>query len=510
MCAINRIGIEKTVKKFLYVSNNDVCEKNVAYYYENEKNVVIDGKGDTVLFDGDITGFVFENCENVTIKNISVDYGFNAHFELKVSKITDDRIYFDQREGFEFTLDDGIVTLADGRKVKQGLMLPYDENKARPDYRTAFYRFGFDDAVEGLVPFDFKLKKDAFGYYVFNDKFYSLKVGQVLVFMFSPRNNQAFLFENCKNISMENVSIGYSPSMGIIAQLCEDIRLSKVIVKKNGRHGLISTCADATHFVNCKGKIGLCDCEFFNMLDDGANFHGNYTKVVSSGGGRIVAEIRHFQQFGVNVYKDGDVIDVYKGDTIALKKRIKVVSSRFISPSLLELTVDSAEGVAENDTLENAERMPEVTISHCRCGDNRPRAFLLTTPKKVVVENCEFSNCAHAIDISGDTTYWFESGRVKDITIRNNVFNVCNYNEGDYPIWIRPHFNDSEGKYYHENIRIENNTFIGITDGMVQAANVSGLTILKNRFIRYEGYSFIKTENGAFFIKNCEKVTIKE
>jgi len=510
MSEIKIIDINKTVKKYLYVSNNDACEKNIAFYYEHKKNIVIDGDGDTIMFDGDITGFVFEDCENIIIKNISIDYSFNAHFELKISKIINNKIYLQQRDGFEFTLDDGIITLTDGRKIEKGLMLPYDENKSRPDFRTAFYRFGFDDCVEGLTPFCLNLKKDELGYYVLNDESYSLKVGQVLVFMFSPRNNQAFFFENCKKISFEHVSIGYSPSMGIVAQLCEDIRLTDVTVKKNGMHGLVSTCADATHFVNCCRKVELYDCKFFNMLDDGANFHGNYTKVVSVDGNKIIAEIRHFQQFGVNVYKDGDVIDVYKGDTIDLRKQIKVNSSRFISPSMLELTLDSAEGIVENDTLENAERMPEVTISRCRCGDNRPRAFLLTTPKKVVVENCEFSNCAHAIDISGDTTYWFESGRVKDITIRNNVFNVCNYNEGYYPIWIRPHFNDSAGKYYHKNIKIENNTFIGFTDGMVQAANVSGLIIRENRFVRSEEYPFIATENGSVFIKDCENVILKQ
>ena len=34
---------------------------------------------------------------------------------------------------------------------------------------------------------------------------------------------------------------------------------------------VISTTADATHFVNCKGDILIENCRFENMLDDGTN-----------------------------------------------------------------------------------------------------------------------------------------------------------------------------------------------------------------------------------------------
>ena len=60
--ALHTVSKEQTVKKFLYVSNNDACEKDVGFYYKNEKDIYIDGHGNTVLFAGDITGFLFQNC----------------------------------------------------------------------------------------------------------------------------------------------------------------------------------------------------------------------------------------------------------------------------------------------------------------------------------------------------------------------------------------------------------------------------------------------------------------
>ena len=507
--SVHTVKKEQTVKKFLYVSNNDDCEKDVGFYYENQQNITIDGCGNSLLFADDITGFVFKNCENIRISNIKIDYAINCHFELKVSSVTEAKIYIRERKGFEFNVMDEKIVRVDGREVASGLMLPYDEAKARPDYRTGMYRFGADDIIEGLIPLNLSIRQDECGYYIENKPIYAIRTGQVLVFMCYPRHNQTIVFIDCKNITVENVEISYSPSMGIVAQTSENVCLQNLKMKKNSNHGLISTCADATHFVNCSGKIVLQDCEFFHMLDDGANVHGNYTKVCSVEGNTIKTEIKHFQQYGVNVYKSDDVLDVYEGSTIELKKQIKVKQSRLLTPSIVELEVEDALGICAGDTIENSERMPSVYINNCRCGNNRPRAFLLTTPKPVIVENCEFSTCAHAIDISGDTTYWFESGRVKDILIRNNVFNVCNYNEVDYPIWIRPGFDDSNGKYYHENIRIENNTFIGITDGIVQAANVLGLKIVGNCFKKSEDYPFIQTERGHYFIQDCEKVEIK-
>ena len=505
--ALHTVSKEQTVKKFLYVSNNDACEKDVGFYYKNEKDIYIDGHGNTVLFAGDITGFLFQNCENICISNLKIDYDFNAHFELKVREVTQEKVYVEACDGFEFNVVNGNIVRLDGREVKSGIMLPYDEKKARPDYRTGMYKLG--DSVSGLIPLNLKLQKDEAGYYLKNKECYSLHAGQVMVFMCYFRHNQAIVFEDCKNITLKNIEIAYSPSMGIVAQMSEDICLENVKIKRNGKHGLISACADGTHFINCSGKITLTDCEFFHMLDDGANVHGNYTKVCAVKGNIVQTEIKHFQQFGVNVYKEGDLIDAYHGSTIRLKKKIKVKTSRLVQPSVLELLLEDASGICVGDALENAERMPVVHIRNCCCGDNRPRSFLLSTPKSVIVEDCEFSNCAHAIDISGDTTYWFESGRVKDVLIRNNIFNVCNYNEVDYPICIHPQFDQCEGKYYHENIRIENNTVIGITDGIVNAANVSKLKIKGNRFKKSEEYPFIQTEHGHYCIKDCEQVEIE-
>ena len=80
--------------------------------------------------------------------------------------------------------------------------------------------------------------------------------------------------------------------------------------------------------------------------------------------------------------------------------------------------------------FENHSRMPAAHITNCICGYNRPRGFLLTTNREVLVEGCEFHNISHAIAINGDANSWFESGPAGKIILRNNRFENAAYSGG--------------------------------------------------------------------------------
>ena len=65
-----------------------------------------------------------------------------------------------------------------------------------------------------------------------------------------------------------------------------------------------------------------------------------------------------------------------------------------------------------------------------------------------------------AIFISGDAKNWYESGAVKDLTISNNRFIDCAYNNGSKVavILIEP-TNSADDEPVHETIRIISNRF---------------------------------------------------
>ena len=51
-----------------------------------KKNITIDGNGSTVLVHGKMTPILLDRCENITIKNLIIDYACPTMSEFKVLK----------------------------------------------------------------------------------------------------------------------------------------------------------------------------------------------------------------------------------------------------------------------------------------------------------------------------------------------------------------------------------------------------------------------------------------
>jgi hypothetical protein len=105
------------------------------------------------------------------------------------------------------------------------------------------------------------------------------------------------------------------------------------------------------------------------------------------------------------------------------------------------------------------------------------RGFLMTTRGRAVIEECVFTRTAmSAILIEDDAEGWFESGLIRNLTVRNNVFVDC----AEPVIHINPQNSASNASLpVHQNIRIENNRFEG---GGIRARSVEGLEITGNTF----------------------------
>ena len=88
-------------------------------------------------------------------------------------------------------------------------------------------------------------------------------------------------------------------------------------------------------------------------------------------------------------------------------------------------------GLEPNDCVENMSWTPEVLIKSNRFTRTNTRGILLTTPRKAVIEdNVFFRTGMSAILIEADAEGWYESGPVRDVTIRSNAFIDCAYQGG--------------------------------------------------------------------------------
>jgi hypothetical protein len=103
------------------------------------------------------------------------------------------------------------------------------------------------------------------------------KVGSSFIMTYAGREFPGIFVTDSKDVNIEEITLYQTISMGIVVQTTENIRLHKVIATPRVDLGrMLSTGADSTHFVNCRGKIEISHCSFTNMMDDAGNVHGNY------------------------------------------------------------------------------------------------------------------------------------------------------------------------------------------------------------------------------------------
>ena len=88
-----------------------------------------------------------------------------------------------------------------------------------------------------------------------------------------------------------------------------------------------------------------------------------------------------------------------------------------------------------------------------------------STTRAEVIENNYFNTSGCAILFQSDGVYWFESGGVYDVEIKNNTFDSCRYSPwGNAIIDCPPRPAEEEGKYFHKKIAVASNEFIMINN----------------------------------------------
>lgn len=220
--------------------------------------------------------------------------------------------------------------------------------------------------------------------------------------------------------------------------------------------GIITVNTEDIHCFQCTGKVIIEDCIFENMLDDGVNIHVNYTVVKSIDVHTITMSFAQQNMFGLNLYGLGDIINVYRGKAQDIAGQFTVEQSDLAGYNQIVLKVkEDTAMISTGDVIDNTIRMPEIEIRRCKTGKNRPRGFLISTGKKTLIEDCVFTNSVEAINFTGDTTYWYESGPVGDVTIRRCHFKNCGYSAGNWRISVNPSFEPTIiSPFYHKILQL--------------------------------------------------------
>lgn len=457
-------------EKFYYISNNDCGVKKIAFPLIHKKSLTIDGEGASLIFHGKILPFAVEKCQDIVIKNLSIDYAEPMYFEAKITESGTDFVEMEY-DPSHFHVEAKEHRLVFSGKnweisVKKVLVNEFDEACKGPTSDTPTY-FAFVGEPEPEPPHYASLYRFVKASKPADDRLrlegnigYCHTVGKHWLCSFDDRECPGIFVSDSKNIKITDTILYYTPSMGVICQLSENIILQRVTaVPQTGR--LLSTNADATHFVNCSGLIRMQDCRFESMMDDAANIHGIYIPVSKKlNEHQVLLRFGHHQQRGINIFKTGDKVRLADNQTLQPYAEYEVTDSRLVNAEYLLLKTKEKlpQSIREGHVFENYSRMPEVHIKGCRSGYNRPRGFLLSTCKDVLVEECEFYNLEHAIAIMGDANSWFESGSCGRIELKNNHFECAAY-AGTSIIEGNPVIRQESAEKYHGSLILRDNYF---------------------------------------------------
>ncbi|MEM6885394.1 MAG: right-handed parallel beta-helix repeat-containing protein [Verrucomicrobiota bacterium] len=505
---------ENALEIYRAVTNHDNSLKRIAFPLHGHKNITIDGNESTFMFHGRMSPFSVVDAENVTLKNFSIDWARSFHDELPV-------VESNKAEGYVVVEVDPerypheiknrkLHSIKYNWKDDMGSQIVFDPETRSPIYDTKAYNVAFWNDYTATWQGDRRVKIES--------KFSREPppVGSVLISYGTHPTSRlcpAIHLDGSKNIKIEGVTVYAAGGMGIIAERCEDIHVDRMTVTST-EDRLISTRADATHFLGCKGTIMVENSLFEHMLDDAINVHGAYIKVVEyMGDKKFLCEISHFQQWGLIFAEQGDKVALLSRKNILPFYETEVTATEILNEHRVIVTVNNVPDKLPEGPLsmENLTWNPDLIFRKNTIRENRARGLLITTKGKALVEDNYIAPQMHGILIEGDNNNWYESGAVKEVIIRNNQFVNVGFEGGTrYPLYAAPllreeqHYGDG---HYHSNITFENNTLKSFNGHLVHAFSVSGLKIHNNTIEFSKDYPKID-EFPSIDLVYCDNVEI--
>lgn len=503
-------------EKYCAISNHGNGTKKILFSLENYKAIEIEGNGATLLFHGQIMPFLFENCQSVKIKGLTINWDIPFTFLGEVISFNSKEGWREIKpfkDGFSWKLENGQIKFPGVEGFNYtclGSTLPFEKETKR--------------VVHGAIDIDSepsRVEKMENGNLRIYEKLnYYPPVGSLLSSKGDRKHDRyapAFDFKECKNINLDSITIHHALGMGFLFERSENIRiLNSLIVLPEHTQRVISTTADATHFANCKGNVLIENCRFENMLDDGTNVHGTYVevdKVIDDY--TVLVSLKHFEQLGFKFAEKGDDIwfiihpSPLRGEVNTVSN-VFTVNERFIRLSFVKPLPTK---LKKGDILENKTWNPTFTMRGCTIRNHRARSIVLKTPLKTVIENNYFSSMMSAILLRGETHFWFESGAVEDVLIQNNVFENCaDCGTSHSVLYITPRLGEQfdQTQTYDRNIRFINNTINSFNPRVIWADRVDGLVVKGNQIVHNTKKKPVFPHDPVYELINCRNVQIED
>jgi hypothetical protein len=507
---------EHAEELYLHVSNNDEGLKRITFLLRDLRDLTIDGQGSEFVFHGFLNPFLVHRSTDIVFKNFSIDFSRPFHSEGLVVATSEAGVDVFIDAHFPYRVQNGLLVFVEREEKNPALttvskeciygsghLLLYDTDRRETAFMAEdlFFNGTRSYPAEDLGGRVVRLRIPNF----------QAEPGKTLSFGPDHRNYPAFVVSHSADVTFEQVTIHHAGGMGILGQFSHNLLVRGCKVTPSpGR--MISTTADATHFVNCTGRIDLVGNLFENHKDDATNIHGLYVQIAEIvSPHEVLVQWRHAQQHGLELFQTGGAVEFVQGASMidlgtAVVRGVTRLNKEFTSVTF-EAKLPAE--VRVGDVIAAAIDHPEVRIVSNTIRNNRARGMLLNCRGKTLVEGNYFHTPGAAILFEGDACEWFEQGGVRDCVIRDNMFDNCLFGVwGRAVIDVMPGIRErKEVSRYNRNIRIERNVFRMFDYlPLLHAYCVDGLTWKGNHVERTDAYPRLNKNLPPFLVSHCDNI----
>lgn len=466
-------------RKFQISNTNDAPKKAkpIILSFENVKNYILEGDKDSktdIFVNGKMIHCAITHSENISINHLCFDFRRPTMSEYQVVAVNENSVDVRIHDDSKYRIHNNkLIWVGDGWELtapqftQEGNVASQTLFRAQSLFANAAK---IEELEKNLVRITFNKKRNVKLHNIFQER----NTHREMVGAFTA---------NSKNVSYVNCAFYFMHGLGIVNQFTENITLKNIWFAPRVNSGRTASCwADAIQASSCKGLLLIEDCMFSGTHDDPLNVHGTALRIISKKSSNvIIARFMHGQTFGFQPFFPNDEIEFVSNTSMTPYHKNKVVSVQKLNEREFELTLENeAAAFEKNHVLDNLTWYPEVVIKNCVINMCSTRGFLLTSMKPILVEKCLFTRTfMPAILVEGDANGWFESGRIRNMVLRDNIFMEC----AEPVIQINPGTRTNKpGERVEKNILIENNTFKLKGNTAVSAKSVDGLRIINNIF----------------------------
>ncbi len=449
-------------------------EKIMAFPLLGLHDITIDGNGSVFIIHGRLSPFIVSECRGITLCNFTLDNAFPSTVDMHAVEITDDgfvlavnrdtcplrvengHLLF-EREGFTLDSSHMKFSLHAADRMAIYYLFAGECDVSRYNLATSFISADAEDRGDTVA---FRYRDDT-------QIRFPYALGEPIILNLDEiRYRSVFLLNESKDVTLRDITIRRGGGgFGLLSQLTENLTVKRLCTDTAFHNERMSMTADAFHIVNSTGLVAIEDCRMSSFLDDAINIHGSYALFDAVENGVIHAHMGHQAHGRLAFIKDGDTVSFIHPQSHDVIAKATVRGMTFVGDDVLQkFTLISDEPLENADIpadalIENSSRMPDVHISGCDFSDY-PH-IRLSGGGHMVMENNYIHDCNAALLVMDLCRYWYESGRVNELIVRNNRFDNCNKlggGGGFVEIGIAG-FDGASAPKLHDTVCFENNAF---------------------------------------------------